>query len=130
MPVGAASGNLDVKYRDKVLPIGTYTYQDLSVVRVFPTNGPAGSQIRIGGAGFGSVESPAAVYINNKKALVVSLTDTLIVAEVPNEAGTGAVMVKVDGKEAKGQNFIYQAIHSIKPLTGEGNECGDHRGRI
>ncbi|SMG07816.1 IPT/TIG domain-containing protein [Sphingobacterium psychroaquaticum] len=118
MPVGAASGNLDVKYRDKVLPIGTYTYQDLSVVRVFPTNGPAGSQIRIGGAGFGSVESPAAVYINYKKALVVSLTDTLIVAEVPNEAGTGAVMVKVDGKEAKGQNFIYQAIHSIKPLTG------------
>lgn len=121
IPEGGTTGKLVLKYGDKTIDIGTYTYQELSVARVFPANGPAGSQIRIGGAGFGSVDNPAKVFINAKEALVVSVTDTLIVAEIPVEAGSGAVMVKVDGKEAQGQNFKYQEIYSVKPLSGGAN---------
>ncbi|WP_312186313.1 IPT/TIG domain-containing protein [Sphingobacterium sp.] len=118
IPEGGVSGKLELKADGKIVEIGTYTYQDLSVAKVFPANGPAGSQIRISGAGFGSTENPAQVYINDKKALVVSASDTLIIAEIPEEAGSGAVMVKVEGKEAKGQQFTYQAIRAIKPLSG------------
>ncbi|KKX49915.1 hypothetical protein L950_0213320 [Sphingobacterium sp. IITKGP-BTPF85] len=118
MPTGGNTGKLVLSYNNQIMDVGTYTYQDLSVRQVFPANGPAGSQIRIGGTGFGSVSNPAEVFINEKKALVVSISDTLIVAEVPNEAGSGSVIVKVDGMNAKGQTFTYQAIKGIKPLTG------------
>lgn len=113
-----ATGNLTLKAGNKPFEVGIYTYQDLSVKNVFPANGPAGAQIRITGEGFSSVNKPAAVLINNVPALVVSIADTLIVAEVPNDAGFGPITVKVDGKEASGRNFTYQAINTMKPLTG------------
>lgn len=118
MPEGGASGKLEVKCQDKILSIGTYTYQDLSVGTIFPTNGTVGTQIRIEGEGFGSTTSLTEVAVNGKKALVVSVSDKLIVAEIPDEAGYGPVLVKVDGKESKGQNFKYQAVYSIKPISG------------
>ncbi|WP_256009830.1 IPT/TIG domain-containing protein [Desertivirga xinjiangensis] len=121
MPEGGVSGALSLKYDMQNFEIGHYTYQDLSVTTVFPSNGPAGSQIRITGEGFSSTDGPATVFINGKPALVVSLSDNIIVAEVPEDAGFGPVMVKVNGKEAQGQNFTYQAISSIKPLTGGKN---------
>lgn len=121
MPEGGTTGALALKYDTQSFDIGPYTYQDLTITTVLPANGPAGSQIRITGAGFSSTTMPATVFINGKAALVVSVSDNLIVAEVPAEAGFGAIMVKVNGKEAKGQNFTYQAIDHIKPLTGGKN---------
>lgn len=121
MPEGGATGTLVLTNDGKSFDIGKYTYQDLSVKTVFPANGPAGSQIRITGAGFSSTTGPATVFINGKPALVVSVSDEIIVAEIPVDAGFGPVVVKVDGKEAKGENFTYQAISSIKPLSGGKN---------
>ncbi|WP_316751985.1 IPT/TIG domain-containing protein [Pedobacter gandavensis] len=121
MPEGGATGALALKYDSRDFNLGQYIYQALSVQNVFPANGPAGSQIRITGAGFSSTTGPATVFINGKPALVVSVSDEIIVAEVPLDAGFGPIVVKVDGKEAKGQNFTYQAISSIKPLSGGKN---------
>jgi len=121
MPDGASSGNLSVKHGDKTYEVGQYTYQALSVAQVSPANGPAGSQIKITGTGFSSLKGPATVMVNGKPALVVSVSDTMIVAEVPADAGFGPIVVKVNGMESTGQNFTYQAIHSIKPLSGGKN---------
>lgn len=121
IPEGGSTGVLSLKYGDQNYELGTYTYQDLSVKSVFPANGPKGGQISINGEGFSSTAGPAAVFINDKPALVVSLSDTLIVAEIPEQAGSGPIMVKVNGKETKGQNFTYQEISEIKPLSGGKN---------
>ncbi|MBB2148290.1 IPT/TIG domain-containing protein [Pedobacter gandavensis] len=121
MPEGGSTGALSIKYGSQNFELGQYIYQDLSVKTVFPANGPAGSQIRITGEGFSSTAGPATVFINGKPALVVSVSDQVIVAEVPLDAGFGPIVVKVNGKEAKGQNFTYQAIASIKPLSGGKN---------
>lgn len=121
MPEGGVTGALAINYDSRNFDLGQYIYQALSVKTVFPANGPAGSQIRITGAGFSSTNGPATVLINGKPALVVSVSDEIIVAEVPADAGFGPIVVKVDGKEAKGQNFTYQAISSIKPLSGGKN---------
>ena len=118
MPQGGSTGTLSLKYNEQNFEIGKYTYQDLSIKEVFPANGPAGSQIRITGEGFGSITGPATVLINGKPALVVSVSDNIIVAEVPADAGFGPVTVRVNGKESIGQNFVYQAVSDIKPLTG------------
>ncbi|HAE68333.1 MAG TPA: hypothetical protein DCG77_14245, partial [Sphingobacterium sp.] len=118
VPKGDKSGGIVLKYGSNSFDVGTYTYQDLSVSKIFPTNGTGGTQLRIDGEGFGSTDKPAEVYVNGKKALVVSVTDKLIVAEIPEDAGYGAVEVRVDGKKSQGQNFTYQVVRSIKPLTG------------
>ena len=117
-PQKGSTGEIVMKVAGEVLNIGRYTYQELSVQRISPSNGAAGAHIRISGAGFSSLKGPAEVFINGKASVVVSASDTLLVVEVPVAVGTGAVKVKVDGKEATGQTFKYQAIAGISPLTG------------
>lgn len=117
-PQKGSTGEIVMKVAGEVLNIGPYTYQELSVQRISPSNGAAGAHIRISGAGFSSLKGPAEVFINGKASVVVSASDTLLVVEVPVAVGTGAVKVKVDGKEAAGQTFKYQAIAGISPLTG------------
>jgi hypothetical protein len=117
-PQKGSTGEIVMKVAGEVLNVGRYIYQELSVQRISPSNGAAGAHIRISGAGFSSLKGPAEVFINGKASVVVSASDTLLVVEVPVAVGTGAVKVKVDGKEATGQTFKYQAIAGISPLTG------------
>lgn len=117
-PQKGSTGEIVMKVSGETLNIGRYTYQELSVQRISPSNGAAGAHIRISGAGFSSLKGPAEVFINGKASVVVSASDTLLVVEVPEAVGTGPVKVKVDGKESMGQTFKYQAIAGISPLTG------------
>ncbi len=117
-PESGETGKVTVNNGSQTVEVGTYTYQNLSLKKISPANGPAGSNIRITGEGFSSLEQPARVTINDSVALVVNMSDTLIVAKVPSGAGTGAVKVFVDGMESTGQVFTYQEIKGIKPLTG------------
>lgn len=117
-PEKGQSGTVTFSNGSKSLTVGEYTYQKLSVQKIFPPNGTAGTQIRISGAGFSSLKSPAEVLINGKSATVVSASDTSLVATVPEGAGSGPVTVKVDGMVSVGQPFQFQTISGIKPLTG------------
>lgn len=117
-PESGATGKITVKNGNQTFEVGSYTYQSLSLRKVSPANGPAGSNIRIIGEGFSSLKQPAKVTINDSVALVVNISDTLIVAKVPSGAGTGAVKVFVDEMESTGEVFTYQEIRRIKPLTG------------
>lgn len=117
-PQKGQSGTITLSNGTKSLNVGEYAYQKLSVQKISPTNGPAGTQIRISGVGFGSMDSPAAVSVNGKAATVVSASDTLLVVTVPDAAGTGPVVVKVDGKTSSGQSFHFQAFYGMKPVTG------------
>ncbi|RPD41429.1 IPT/TIG domain-containing protein [Chitinophaga barathri] len=117
-PKDGQTGMVTVNNGSQTREVGTYTYQTLSISRIDPANGPRGSHIRIYGAGFSSITEPAKVMINGKAATIANANDTLLVAEVPEEAGSGAVEVNVDGMSTKGQNFLFQAIRQIKPLSG------------
>ncbi|MEJ2903439.1 IPT/TIG domain-containing protein [Pedobacter panaciterrae] len=117
-PASATSGAIIMKVNEESISIGNYTYQELSIQAISPVNGAAGTHVRITGAGFSSTTGPAEVYINGKMAVVVSASDNLLVAEVPEDAGTGPVTVKVNGKEASGQTFKFQVISGIKPASG------------
>lgn len=117
-PKDGQTGMVTVNNGSQDREAGTYTYQTLSISRIDPANGPRGSHIRIYGAGFSSINEPAKVMINGKAATVANANDTLLVAEVPEEAGSGPVEVNVDGMSTRGQHFIFQAIRGIKPLSG------------
>ncbi|SEW53913.1 IPT/TIG domain-containing protein [Chitinophaga arvensicola] len=117
-PDKGSSGVLSLKTGDRKVEAGTYTYQALSMHGISPANGPAGTNIVIRGAGFSSMSGPAVVSVNGKAAIITSATDTLLVAAVPEGAGTGKVAVKVDGKEVTGPDFTFQAISAMKPVKG------------
>lgn len=117
-PGSTTTGKVTVKNGNQLVDVGTYVYQSLSLKKIFPANGPAGSNIRITGEGFSSLKQPAKVTINDSVALVVNISDTLIVAKVPSGAGTGAVKVYVDDMQSTGEIFTYQEIKGVKPLTG------------
>lgn len=117
-PEKGQSGAITLSNGTKSLTVGEYTYQKLSVQKIYPPNGPAGTQIRIIGAGFSSLKSPAEVLINGKSATVVSASDTTLVATVPDGVGSGPVTVKVDGMVSVGQPFQFQAVSGIKPASG------------
>ncbi|MDR6944219.1 IPT/TIG domain-containing protein [Mucilaginibacter pocheonensis] len=117
-PKGGSSGNISLKLDNASLTVGKYTYQDLSISKISPANGTAGAHIRVSGSGFSSTSGPAVVTINGKTTQIVSASDTLLVVEVPANVGTGQVKVSVNGKDVTGQNFKYQIINAIKPLTG------------
>ncbi|WP_083801772.1 IPT/TIG domain-containing protein [Pedobacter sp. BAL39] len=117
-PAAGSTGQVVLKIGGASVNVGNYTYQDLSVGSISPTNGAAGTHVRIEGAGFSSTSGPAEVFINGKAALVVSASGNVLVAEVPVDAGTGPVTIKVNGKEASGQSFKFQVISGIKPATG------------
>jgi len=117
-PKGGKSGSIQVKSGSNQAELGNYKYQTLSLREIFPSNGSSGAHIKIMGEGFSSITRPAEVLINGKAALVVSVSDTVLVVEVPEKAGTGPVQVKVNGFESTGPVFQYQEIASMKPLTG------------
>ncbi len=117
-PENGTTGKLTFITPDKTIEIGNYTYQSLSVHGFFPMNGSVGMQIRISGEGFGSTAAPAEVSINGIQAVVVSVSDTLIVAEIPEKASSGPVTVKVNGKTSSGPTFRFQSVTGIKPFTG------------
>lgn len=121
MPANGKTGALSLTVREQVFEVGQYTYQALSISSIYPSNGTSGTQVRISGAGFSSIKEPATVFVNGQSALLVSASDTLIVAEIPANAGSGPVIVKVDGMEARGQDFRFQLVTDIKPLTGGAN---------
>ncbi|MDR6339849.1 hypothetical protein HNQ91_002914 [Filimonas zeae] len=117
-PVAGTTGIIGVHAGGSKADAGNYTYQQLSLHGVTPANGPAGTNIRISGAGFTSLTGPAKVYVNNKEALVSNVNDTALVAIVPEAAGSGKIKVIVDGKEVEGPDFTFQLIRGIKPARG------------
>lgn len=117
-PVAGTTGIVSVHAGGSKADAGNYTYQQLSLHGVTPANGPAGTNIHIGGAGFTSLTGPAKVFVNNKEALVSNANDTALVAIVPEAAGTGKIKVVVDGKEVEGPDFTFQLITGIKPARG------------
>ncbi|WP_437918033.1 IPT/TIG domain-containing protein [Sphingobacterium sp. LRF_L2] len=117
-PAEGSSGKIVLYKGANALEVGEYNYQSLSVQRITPQKAQIGSQIRVIGEGFGSLIAPITVKINAIEATVVSARDTVLLVEVPDGSGTGAVEVNLDDEDASGPLFTYMAIREMKPLTG------------
>jgi serine/threonine protein kinase, bacterial len=78
--------------REKNKPLPEPSISDFS-----PKTGTKNTVITIDGDGFGTDASKIIVYVNNKEAELVSVTNTSITAKVPARAFTGVVSVSVDG---------------------------------
>lgn len=101
----------------------TETSYHLSVDKIFPTIGEAGTLVNISGEGYSLILTEDTVWFNGKPAQIKMVTDTSIQVFAPANNTTGAVTVSVRGKSIDGPVFTYvqhnePAITSIDPEVG------------
>lgn len=114
VPTGAQSG-------DVTLQVWTHTLESAGQFVVIPTPvinsivssnaggelfAEGGDEITIIGSAFGSEKEDVTVTINNKTAEVLSVMENEITAKVPDNYGSGLVVVNVKGYEVEGTALI------------------------
>ena len=88
-----------------------------TITSVSPASGPVGSSVTITGTNFGASQAASTVTFNGVTAnTITAWSSTSIVATVPTEATTGAVVVTVDGVASNSVDFSVSA--PIFTLTG------------
>ncbi|WP_073348227.1 IPT/TIG domain-containing protein [Bacteroides congonensis] len=106
---------------DVSLQVWTHTLESVGQFTVIPTpvitsilsnnaNGEAfavgGDEVRIVGSAFGMSEEGVTVTINGKLAEILSIRDSEITVEVPENYGSGVVVVNVNGYKVEGTSLI------------------------
>jgi len=94
--------------------------QSPQISSLSPTTGRAGDQITISGSAFGSVQGTGKVWLGNTYGVVVSWTDTQVVATIASgaQSGTGKVLQGGVWSNAVNLTVITPNISSVTPATG------------
>ncbi|WP_316809465.1 IPT/TIG domain-containing protein [Pedobacter agri] len=90
---------------------------------ISPRRGTENTQVRIYGKNFPVDTAKIRALFNNKQGLIIEKsTNNVILATVPYEAGTGNVMLQINGQAINGPTFTYDfdspVILEVLPLTG------------
>lgn len=81
------------------------------ITGVFPDSAAVGDTILVTGSGFGDVAGTSALSIGGATAtVVVSWSDTRLIASVPSGASGGAVVVTVGGQSSSPVAFRVQPV--------------------
>jgi len=97
-----------------------------TLTSINPTSGPKTTLVTILGEHFGTDTAKVKVFFNEQEATVQAVADSIIHAEVPVRAGTGAVKVQVDSLELIGPEFDYELTVLVSTFAGstEGDTDG------
>jgi hypothetical protein len=138
-PLNCTSGDVVVDgYGRRSNPV---PFSVFGVTGVAPEWTFAGDTVTIGGTGFGDQQGTGRVIIGEAGTLVVSWSNTVIEAEVPEEASSGAVAVQVNGTRSNTIHIDIKTgsiIRSIDPDWGPlgskvaiyGRDLGDTPGSV
>ncbi|AKA35541.1 IPT/TIG domain-containing protein [Flagellimonas lutaonensis] len=77
------------------------------ITSIAPEQGKFGTEVTITGKNLGDTPNANTVTFNGVAAIVSSASETQLVVEVPQGAGSGPVVVAVAGKTANGPEFTY-----------------------
>lgn len=76
-----------------------------TITEITPNSGLVGTEVTITGTNFSSTSNQNEVSFNGINATIKSASTTQLVVNVPDNASTGPVSVKVDGEVAEGPSF-------------------------
>ena len=117
VPAGAATGNVVVTTAIGA-STGTNYVINPHITNVNPTISVAGGQVTITGTTFGA--TAGTVYLGNYPGIIVSWTDTQVVATVHRAAGSGSAYVVTQGGAVSNQvlfTIIVPHLDSISPTA-------------
>ena len=105
---------------DSAVTTATYTISPPTVAGVSPTTGSAGVQVTVSGSGFGATQGTGAVWLGSAPGVVVSWSDTQIVAAVASNAMSGTARVRQGGawSNAVPFNVNTATILTVTPASG------------
>src|SRR6267378_4060982 len=98
----------------------TVTVSTPNITSVTPTTGIAGTQVTIAGTGFGASQGSGNVWLGSTYGVVVSWSDTQIVANVATGSKSGVAQVLQGGVWSNSVNLTVSTpnITSVTPTTG------------
>jgi serine/threonine protein kinase, bacterial len=110
--------------KDISAPITPPVVAPPKVLPVIQTYGPGGgtynSVVTITGLNFGTNSKNVSASINGKLAVILSVSDTSLLILVPLAAGTGDLIVNVNGVRFDLSTFIYSPSWMITTIAGNG----------
>lgn len=121
VPLGASSGPIEVSISGYTVEGPTFTVLVPEITSINPQSGPIGTQVTIMGENFSAIVSDNTVTFGGTEADVISASETELVAEVPENANSGAVEVTVFGNTSVGPNFTI-VISNIVEAIDRDNE--------
>ncbi len=91
-----------------------------TITNITPGGGPAGTQVAITGKGFGAAQGNGRVLLGTNNAVVVSWSDTSVVANVAAGSSSGVAQIYQGGGWSNSVSFIVSApnLVSVVPLSG------------
>ena len=120
IPTGSQSGTAQVQQNGMssntvLLTVGTAT-----ISTVTPTVGVLGTQVTISGSDFGAEQGMGQVWLGTRNGVVISWSDTQIVAEVATGSISGNAQVLQNGVMSSAIQFTVDTLYitSISPNSG------------
>jgi hypothetical protein len=89
----------------------------LIVTSMNPSIGPDSALVRFIGRGFGTTAANDSVSFNGKMASLVSVSDGEIVARVPTLAGSGNVVITINGQPLQAGYFSYDTTYRFSVIA-------------
>jgi len=90
-----------------------------NITSVSPTSGIAGTQTTIAGTGFGATQGSGNVWLGNTYGIVVSWSDTQVIATVASGSQTGTAQVLQGGVRSNTVSFAVTSLNitNVTPST-------------
>ncbi len=85
---------------------------------ISPEEAPFDALVTLTGQNFGVSKSDVEVEINLMKAEIITITNEKVIVKVPIGAGTGKVVVRINGKVIEGPEFKYILTPIVSSLVG------------
>jgi hypothetical protein len=113
--VGSTTGTAQVLQAGVVSNAVPFAVNTPSITSITPTSGIAGTSVTISGSGFGLAQGSGIVWIGSTPGLVVSWTDTQVVATVDSTAVSGIVRIQQNGIWSNALSFKVPPSLSTAP---------------
>ena len=120
VPTTATTGYVTVEYSARLLSGPIFTVIQTDIASIQPSSGLAGTTVTLNGTGFNTDVNQVVLKFNGVPAVIQSITETQIVAIVPQGARTGNISVKYGKREIYGPVFTVEqpSLASFAPTSG------------
>ncbi len=132
IPADAGTGNIKVTVNGQTAETPTFTFipadQPLTVTSISPTSGPRNTAVVITGTGFSATPAENTVTLNGITCTVTNASTTQLSITIPAGAGSGNIIVGVNGSTVESEEFEFIYTTEVSTLAGSSSGYAEGNG--